>query len=339
MTPADATARETLRQLITGFRLTHLVAAAAELGLADHFVDSPRTSAEVAPLVGAHADALHRVMRALAALGVFTMHGDGRFSLAPMGEYLRSDTPGSLRPLARFWDLDVNRRPWHDLQHSIKTGDAAFDHHFGMEKFAYLDMKPDVATIYNAGMASNTSLIGTSIAEAYDFGSFGTIVDVGGGNGSLLVAILQRYARPSGIVLDLAHAAAAARSNLEAAGLADRSEFVAGSFFESVPSGADAYLMRWILHDWNDDLSVEILQTCRRAMAPGSKLLVIERLLPDGNALDLEAMIADINMLVQVGGRERTATEFSALLEAADLRLVSVLPTGTIFNVVEAVPA
>jgi hypothetical protein len=339
MTATDASARETLRQIITGFRLTHLIAAAAELGLADHLVDGPKSSAELAPLVGADLDALHRVMRALAALGVFAMLDDGRFSLAPMGQHLRSDAPGSLRPLARFWDLDVNRRPWHDLQHSIATGEAAFDHHFGMEKFEHLDTRPDVAAIYNAGMASNTSLVGTTMAEAYDFGSFGTIVDVGGGNGSLLVAVLRRYAEPRGIVFDLAHAGEAARPHLEAAGLARRCEFVAGNFFESVPPGADAYLLRWILHDWDDERSIAILQSCRRAMAPGSKLLVIERLLPDGNELDLEAMIADINMLVQVGGRERTAAEFGTLLEAADLRLVRVVPTGTLFNVLEAVPA
>lgn len=339
MTDTDPNARETLRQLITGFRLTHLIAATAELGLADHLVDGPRSSAELAPLVGAHPDALHRVMLALAALGIFAMHHDGRFSLAPMGQHLRSDAPGSLRPLARFWDLDVNRRPWHDLLHSITTGEAAFVHHFGMEKFEYLDTKPDVAAIYNAGMASATGPLSVTIADAYDFGSFGTIVDVGGGNGNLLVAVLQRYTEPRGIVFDLAHAGEAARAHLEAAGLAHRCEFVAGSFFESVPPRADAYLLRYILHDWDDDQSIAILQTCRRAMAPESKLLVVERLLPDGNQLDLEAMIADVNMLVQVGGRERTAAEFGSLLEAADLRPVRVVPTGTLFNVLEAVPA
>lgn len=212
---ADTNARETLRQLVTGFRLTHLVIAAADLGLADYLIDGPRSSAELAALVGA----------------------------------------------------------------------------------------------------------------------------VGGGNGSLLVAVLQRYPGPRGIVFDLAHAGEAARSNVEVAGVSGRCEFVAGSFFESIPSGADAYLMRWILHDWDDQQSIAILQTCRRAMAPGSKLIVIERLLPDGNNLDLEALIADINMLVQVGGRERTVAEFTALFEAADLRLERVVPTGTIFHMLVAVSA
>ncbi len=211
----------TLPQLITGFRLTRLIAAAAELGLADLLADGPRSSVELAPLVGANPTALYRAMRTLAALGVFTLDDDGRFSLAPMGQHLRSDTPGSLRPFARFWDLDVNRRPWHDLQHSITTGEAAFDHHFGMAKFEYLKTRPDVAAIYNAGMGRN-SHAGTSIAEAYDFGSLGTIVDVGGGDGSLLTAILQRYADPRGIVFDLAHAEEAARANAGSAGLLHR---------------------------------------------------------------------------------------------------------------------
>lgn len=338
MTAPHADARDTLLQLITGFRLSQLVIAAAELGVADHLGDEPRSSAEIAPLVGAHPDALYRIMRALAALGVFTMDAAGRFGLTPMGRYLRSDATGSLRPAARFWSLDVNSRPWQDLQHSVVTGDCAFEHAFGMEKFAFLDTQPEVAEIYNAGMASTFAQASATVAAAYDFGSFGTIVDVGGGNGSQMAAILQRFPGPRGIVFDLAHAADGAREHLAAAGLTARCEVASGSFFEAVPAGADAYLMRSILHDWDDAHSLSILRTCRQGVLPTSKLLVIERLLPDGNALDLPGMIADINMLVQVGGRERTASEFGALFEQTGFRLVRAVPAPP-FGIVEAVPA
>jgi hypothetical protein len=336
---SDPGARESLREIITGFRLTHLVITAAELGIADHLVDGPRTSAELAPLIGANSDALYRVMRALAALGVLTLLDGGRFGLGPLGQHLRSDIPGSLRPLARFWNLEANRRPWQELLHSTMTGECAFEHHFGMEKFAYVDARPDIAAIYNAGMASISGHIGQTIVEAYEFGSFGTIVDVGGGNGSLLAAILQHYSAPRGVVFDLPHAEPSARVYLEGEGLADRCDFVGGSFFEAVPTGADAYVMRLILHDWDDSASTAILKTCRRAMSPDSKLLVVERLLPDGIALNFEAFMADINMLVQFGGRERTTDEFAALFKSADLCLARVIPTGTIFQIVEAIPA
>ncbi|MBA2446882.1 MAG: methyltransferase, partial [Chloroflexi bacterium] len=338
MITPDATTRETLRQLITGFRASDLIAAAAELGLADLLADGPRSSAELAERAGADPDALHRVLRALAQLGVFAMLDDGRFALTPLGEPLRSDVPGSLRPLARFWGIDSQRRPWLSLPHTIRTGQTAFDHIYGVSWIEYLAAHPDVAAIFNAGMTGLTAAVTDAVVAAYDFSPFGTIVDVGGGNGTLMAAILAAHPGPRGIVFDLPHARDGALERLSAAGPAARCEFVGGDFFESVPTGADAYLLKWIIHDWDDQRSVAILRACRRAMAPGSKLLIVERLLPPGNEPAPDVVLGDILMLVHTGGRERTAAEYRALLEAADLRLARTVATSTPFSVLEAVP-
>jgi hypothetical protein len=338
MTTTDAVARETLRQLLTGFRASDLIAAAAELGLADLLADGPRSSAELAERAAADPDALHRVLRALAQLGVFAMLDDGRFALTPLGEPLRSDVPGSLRPLARFWGVECNRRPWLRLEHTVRTGQTAFDHIYGVSWIEYLAAHPDVAAIFNAGMTGLTAAVTDAVVAAYDFSPFGTIVDIGGGNGTLMVAILAAQDGPRGIVFDLPHARDGALERLSAAGLAARCEVVGGDFFESVPTGADAYLLKWIIHDWDDQRSVAILRACRRAMAPGSKLLIVERLLPPGNEPALDVVLGDITMLVHTGGRERTAAEYRALLEAADLRLANTVTTTTPFSVLEAVP-
>ncbi len=184
MTTTDATARDTLRHLITGFRASDLIAAAAEVGLADLLADGPSSSDELAERAGAHPDALHRVLRALAQLGVVAMLDDGRFALTPLGEHLRSDVPGSLRPLARFWGIECNRRPWLNLPHTIRTGQTAFDHIYGMTWIEYLAAHPDAAAVFNAGMTGLTAAVTAAVVATYDFSPFRTIVDVGGGNGT-----------------------------------------------------------------------------------------------------------------------------------------------------------
>ncbi len=338
MTATDPGAHETVRQLIMGFRATQLIAAAAEFGLADLLADGPRGSAELADLAGAHPDALHRVLRALAQLGVVAMLDDGRFSLTPLGQALRTDGPGSLHPVARFWGTEVSQRPWLALQHSIRTGETAFDHVLGMNTFEYLEAHPGQAAIFNDGMTSLTIQATAAVIAAYDFSPLGTIVDVGGGNGTLIAAILRAHPEPRGVVFDLPHSREGALQYLRDQKLADRCEFVGGDFFESVPTGGDAYLLKWIIHDWDDRRSVALLRTCRRAMTPDSRLLLVERLLPTGNQPAPDAVFADVTMLVSTGGRERTEAEYRALLEAADLRLVWIVPTTTPFSVLESMP-
>jgi hypothetical protein len=335
----DTSTREALYQLITGFRATDLIAAAAELRLADGLADRPRSTRELAERVGAHPDALARVLRALTYLRIVVMLDDECFGLTPLGQHLCTDAPGSLHSTARFWGLEYNRRPWLNLSHTLRTGETALDHVFGMNWVGYLAAHPDVAAIFNDGMTSLTSQVSAALLAGYDFGSCGTIVDIGGGNGHLLAAILQAYPDLHGILLDLPHCRDSALQYLATAGLAGRCDFVGGDFFTRVPAGADAYLLKWIIHDWDDSHSIAILRTCRRAMAPDSRLLIIERLIPPRNELALDAVFGDVAMLVHTGGRERTEAEYRALLEAADLRLVQTVATDTPYSVLEAVPA
>jgi len=229
-------------------------------------------------------------------------------------------------------------RPFFDVVHTLSTGEPAFEHLFGMKLFEYLARHPEEASIFNDGMQGLTVQASSGVAAAYDFGSFGTLVDIGGGNGTLMITVLHAYPEPSGIIFDLAHARDGALEQIAAAGLTDRCTFVEGDFFKSFPTGADAYCLKWILHDWDDQDCITILRTCRRAMTSRSKLLVVERLIPTGNEASPEAIFGDINMLVLTGGRERTEAEFQALLEAADLRFVRTVPTATEFSVLEAIP-
>lgn len=335
---ADGSSRRALAQLITSFRVTSLIAAAAELGLADFLANGPKTSRDIGPLIGADPDALHRVMRALAQIGVLAVQGEGAFALTPLGEYLRADVNGSLRSVARMYGRESIYRPFFELVYTLRTSETAFDHIFGMKYFEYLALHPEEAAIFNDGMSGLTLQVSSEVAAAYDFSSFGTVVDVGGGNGTLMVTVLHAHPMSTGIIFDLAHAQEGAVGQVAAAGLTDRCTFVEGDFFESIPAGADAYLLKWILHDWDDQHCIAILRVCRQAMAPSSKLLVIERLIPVGTAPSPEAIFGDINMLVIAGGRERTEAEYKSLLTAAGLLLVRAVPTPTGFSLVEAVP-
>jgi hypothetical protein len=338
MTHDGAAPREALYQLITGFRATDLVAAAAELRLADCLADRPRSGAELTERVGAQRNALERVLRALAHLGIVVLREDGCFALTPLGQYLRTDAPGSLHATARFWGLEYNRRPWLHLPHTLRTGETALDHVFGMSWIDYLAAHPDVAAAFNEGMASLTSLVISAVLAGFDFGACRTVIDVGGGTGPLVAAILRAHPELNGVLFDLPHCRDAALQYLSVVGVASRCAFVGGDFFTAVPSGADAYLLKWIIHDWDDPHGIAILRTCRRAMAPGSRLVVVERLLPAGNEPAPDAVFGDVAMLVHTGGRERTEAEYRALLAAADLRLARTQVTNTPYSLLVAVP-
>ena len=252
-----------------GFRGTHLLYVAAELGVADVLQEGPAAADEIAARLGAQRDPLHRVLRALAQLDVLAEASDGRFSLTPVGDCLRTDRPGSLRPLARFWGHEMMQRAWGSLLHTIMTGETAFDHAVGMSAFAYLQSHPDAAAIYHDGMAKIQTMETNAVIDAYEFPPCGTIVDVGGGNGSLLAAILQTVPATGGVVFDLPNAQADVEATIRTAGLTDRVRFEPGDFFTEVTADGDCYLLRQIIHDWEDDDAITILRTCRRAIAPG----------------------------------------------------------------------
>lgn len=332
-------AAETLREMIFGFRATCLIAVAAELGLADLLADAHKSSAELAALTACDADALHRLLRGLVQFGVFRQDADGRFGLTPLGACLRSDVPGSQRAFARLVGHDAWWRAWGGLLHAVRTGEIAFRHAHGRSLFDYLTDEPGFVPVFSAGMAASNPTVTDAVVAAYDFGRFGTIVDVGGGTGSLLTAILRAHPRPRGVLFDLPVSRGRAEEAIAAAGLTERCRFVGGDFFAGVPEGGDAYVLKQILHDWDDERSVAILGQCRRAMASGGTLLVVEYMLPDGDEPAPDAVLMDVTMLVFTGGRERSTAQYRELFERAGFRLTRVIPTGSPHRIVEGVAA
>ena len=266
-------------------------------------------------------------------------HRTDGFSLTPLGDCLRTDRPGSLRPLARFWGHEMMQRAWGSLLHTIMTGETAFDHALGMSAFAYLQSHPDAAAIYHDGMAKIQVLETNAVIDAYEFPRCGTIVDVGGGNGSLLAAVLQTVPATGGVVFDLPNAQSDVEATIRTAGLTDRVRFEPGDFFTEVTADGDCYLLRQIIHDWEDDDAMTILRTCRRAIAPDGRLLIIELILPPEGADSLEAVMIDVTMLVRLGGRERTEAQYATLLEKAGFNLDRVLTTAGRQAILECTPA
>jgi SAM-dependent methyltransferase len=323
-------------RLITGYRLSQMVHVAATLGIADLLASGPKGCAELAQLSGTHAPSLYRALRALAGAGIFREQADGRFALNALAEPLRSDVPGSVRGYAIMqgegWIWDA----WGRALHSVRTGEPAFNHLHGTDFFPYLEQHPEAAAIFNAGMTGRAASADVAVAHTYDFSDVRTIIDVGGGHGLLLSAILEAYPAARGILLDLPSVAAGARERIAAAGLAEHCEVVGGDFFAAVPTGGDCYVLANVIHDWDDDRAVAILRNCQRAMAPGGRVLIIEAVLPTGNEPH-PGKIGDLQMLVISGGRERTEAEYRALLAASDFRPARVIPTASPVSVVEGI--
>src|SRR5262249_11122280 len=324
-----------LVQMAMGHWVSRIVYVAARLGLADHLADGPKTADELAGTTHTHAPSLYRLMRTLASLGLLT-EGDGRrFGLTPLGRALQTGAPGSARASVLTIASDWWTRGFGELLYSVETGESGFEKSLGAPLFDWLAKNPDIASLFSETMIGFHGAEPPAIAAAYDFSSVTTIVDVGGASGHLLTTILGRFPRPRGILLDLAHVVRDAPALIEARGLSDRVTIQAGSFFESVPSGGDVYVLSHIIHDWSEDRCLAILGNCRRAMAPSGRLLIIEMVLPAGDAPHPGKML-DLMMLVGPGGRERTEPEYAALLGKAGLRLTRVVPTESAVSVVEA---
>ena len=334
----DLTPALALRRIIMGFQDARWVYVAAELGIADALRDGPLHGDALAHRLEADPIALHRILRGLVQLGVLDSTDD-RFALTPLGHLLRSDLSSSLRPMAQFWGHEIVQRPMSELLHAVKTGQPSFDRTFGQDFFSYLASHPDAAAVFDAGMAGSTDRVVTAALSSYDFAGFSSIIDVGGGRGAFLVAILKAYPALTGVIFDRARVRESAERDLEAAGLADRCRFVAGDFFESVPEGGDGYLLSRILHDWSDAECVTILQACRRAMPEHGTLLVVELLMPDLGEPAIDAVRGDVVMLTLLPGRERTEAEFRTLFAQADLRWVRAVPLSGGQYVIEAAPA
>jgi hypothetical protein len=328
-----------LFRMVTGFYLSRAIHVAATLGIADRLAEGPRGHADLAAATRTHAPSLRRVLRLLASAGVFAEEADGRFGLTPVGACLRSGVPGSMRAAALLFG-GITQQAWGDLRHSVQTGEPAFRRVFGLEPFDYMAQHPDEAANFDAAMADFTKHIAAAVAAAYDFSPFRRIVDVGGGNGALLAGILKANPKLTGVLFDLPQVAERAGATMREHGLADRCEIVGGDFFKAVPGGGDAYLLKHVIHDWNDDRAIDILKTCCRAMGADARLLIIEGIYPPRIEQSDESRSTaanDVNMLVCTGGRQRSEAEFRALYEAAGLRLTRIVPTQMGVKVIEGV--
>jgi SAM-dependent methyltransferase len=327
-----ATPAQHIVRLAFGFAVSQALRVVADLEIADRLAAGERSVDDLAAETYSHADALYRVMRLLAAEGVFRETDARRFGLTEIGEALRSDGRASPRDLIRM----LNQEPYlafAQLGHSVRTGLPAFGEVFGKPRFDWLADHPDEAALFQRAMIALNQGSNEAIAEAYDFGPFSRVVDVGGGHGQLLSAILTRHPHVSGVLFDLPSGVQMARSG--AGGSLPRTEFVAGSFFESVPQGADVYVLKKVIHDWNDKQAAVILRNCRDAMTPHGRVLIAETIIPAGNEPNPIKLI-DVNMLVVTGGLERTQAEYASLLAAAGLRLERVIRTSQPISVLEA---
>ena len=323
-------------QIISGFWISRAVYVIGKLGIPDLLQSGPKTAEELASATQTHAPSLFRILRALVSVKVLSFE-DGRFAQTPLSETLVTDAPGSLRWFA-VSELGQEHYPaWGNLMHSVKTGEIAFDNFFGVDIWKYFQQNPEDAAVFNNSMSNVTAHTNEVITSLYDFSQFGTIVDVGGGHGGLITSILQKNPQVKGILFDAAEVIEGARPKIEAAGLADRIETVAGDFFKSVPEGGDAYIMKWIIHDWDDEKSNTILRNCRNQMQPNSKLILVDCVVPETDEPHFSKFI-DLNMLVMTGGKERTEKEFAQLLEAAGFKLLRVIPTDMPHSIVEAQP-
>ena len=327
-----------LRNLVNGYQASQAISVAATLGVADLLAAGPRASDDLARETGADADALYRLLRALAAVGVLHEEDGRRFALTELGEPLRSDVPGSLAGWAEFIGRPSVWQSWGALLHSVRTGENAFRHVHGADVWSWRVDRPDESAVFDRAMASLTGGVNRALLDAYDFGRFGTVVDVGGGNGALLASLLRAFTGMRGILFDQPHVTALAHEVLGEAGVADRCQVVSGSFFEGVPEGGDAYVLKAIVHDWEDPEAVALMQACRRAASDDAVLLLIERDLGGPNEA-AAAKLSDLNMLVNPGGRERSVEEYAALLDAAGFRLLTATPTASGLSVLEAAPA
>jgi SAM-dependent methyltransferase len=318
-----------LYQLSIGHYVSRALHVAAKLGVADLLAGGPLPTAELAAKTDTDAAALRRVLRLLVSVGVFTEADDGSFGLTPLGDAMRSDVPGSARALVLLFAGIGIQDSWKELEYCVRTGQPAFRKH-SPDGDAFSNFDAEQAAIFDAAMATFAPQTAAAIVQAYDFSQFGTVIDVGGGNGALLIGILGGNPRLKGIVFDRPQAAGGAKSKVAEAGLSGRCEVVAGDFFASVPEGADAYLIKHVIHDWNDEQATAILRNCRRAMKPGARLLLAEGVYPariDTSLPSRGAAANDVNMLVATGGRQRSEDEFRSLYDAAGFALTKIVPT------------
>jgi hypothetical protein len=336
----DPSARDRAFMLVSGFRATQLVRAVTELRIPDLVADGPRSAAALAEATGVMTGPLQRALRALVSVGVFDEVDGGRFAATPVSDWFR-DRPGSMRGIALMLPAE-SYRAFGDLMYSLKTGEPAFEHIYSMSRWEQLAQEPEQSALFNSAMQFNTEAMRDAVASAYDFSGLRSVVDVGGGRGTLIAGLLKANPGLRGTVFDIEAGLAETEAYLKEEGVHDRCTVKRGSFFDHVPSGHDAYVLKNIIHDWSDEKAAVILANCRKAIGPERRLILIERIVPqraDYSAAAHQLFMLDMQMMVMLGGRERTLEEFRALLESAGFQLTRVIPTESPFQLIEAIPA
>nr|QDQ37877.1 O-methyltransferase [Streptomyces vinaceusdrappus] len=323
-----------LLEIGDGFIYARALHLAAELRIADLLAQGPRSALQLADATGTHAPSLHRMLRTLAACGVFTETAPGTFGMTALAQPLRSDHPHSVRTTVAQGGR-LTAETFRHAEHALRTGEGAFEKTFGQPVWEYLKEHPKEGTDFDTAMQEHSRVERAAVVEAYDFSDATRIVDIGGGNGTLLVAVLREAPEATGVLFDLPHVVE--RNRIGESGLADRCAVVGGDIFGELPSGGDLYMMKSVLHGWTDDQAVSILEGCRRAMRPDGRLLLIERVIPKGDTPHASKAF-DFAMLVMAGGQERTGDEYTALLDKAGFRVTRVIGTASVQSVVEAVP-
>ncbi|HEX4098030.1 MAG TPA: methyltransferase [Caulobacteraceae bacterium] len=334
------TAQQHVSQLINGFWAAQVACAAAALSLPDHLAAGPMTAEALADAAGAHAPSVHRLLRALASLGLCAQEPDGRFRLTEAGEYLRADAPGSVRGRALFTG-DMLWKQFGDLTQQVKTGGRTQHVVSGAEGFEILRNDPPRLHGFQQAMAESSTIAARDAMKVYDFRCFARVLDLGGGYGGVLAELLSAHPDQTGAVFDLDYLDAGARTYLEHAGVAGRARFIGGSFFEAVPGGFDLILMKFIIHDWGDEEAHAVLAQARATADADATLALLEQVVPETIAATPEhqAVIRGDLTMMGMGGKERTAEEYRALLAGAGWRLERIVPSGAAFSVIEGMPA
>ena len=334
----EAPPEAVLTQMITGSLGSQAVYVAAQLGIADLLAHGPRKVEELASAADVDSASLYRVMRALASFGVFEEYGLRVFGLTPTGELLRSDSPRSLRDLAIFMGEDWHWRVWGRTLYSVRTGQAAWKQVHGQEVFPYFATNPEAAKIFDRAMTSLSNLAIKAVVQGYDFSDVEALVDVAGGHGRLLTAILDEHRSMHGVLFDQQHVLEGAKDNQHVKALSERMKLVSGDFFESVPAGFDGYIMKHIIHDWDDERAVQILRNISKVMQDDGRVMLVEAVITTDGKQDFGKLL-DIEMLVSPGGKERTAGEYRELFARSGLKMTRIVPTKSPYSVIEAVKA
>ena len=336
-TQAASNPVQQVMQVATGYIASSALHVAVALNVADHLAGGPKTAEDLATATDTQADGLYRILRLLASVGIFREVGPRRFGLTPTAEILRSDVAGSIRGMALFLPDPMHFRVYANLMHSVRTGRPAVETTLGMPLFDYLAQHPDASKVFNDAMTALSAPVAGAAIDAYDFGRYPVIVDVAGGHGEVLMAILKACPGARGVLAEVGHVAEGARQRIASAGLSDRCQAVECDFFKAVPSGGDAYVMKHIIHDWDDTRASTILQNIGTAMgAKRGTVILLESVIPNGPEPDFGKFL-DIEMLLLPGGRERTADEFKMLFDRSGFELTKIIPTKSPLSVVEAI--